>query len=48
MKPESVMSEARRRHQCGAEKCWVIAFGTTGGRMVLGFYSLQPFVLVLK
>jgi hypothetical protein len=27
---------------------WVIAFSTTGGRMVLESYSPQPFVLVLN
>jgi hypothetical protein len=27
---------------------WVIAFSTTGDRMVLEFYSPQPSVLVLK
>jgi len=27
---------------------WVVTFSTTGGRMVLGSYSPQPFDLVLK
>jgi hypothetical protein len=27
---------------------WVIAFSTTGGRIVLGSYSPRPFDLVLK
>ncbi len=27
---------------------WVIAFSTTGDRIVLEFYSPQPLVLVLK
>lgn len=31
----------------GTPRAWVIAFNTTGGRIVLEFYFPQPLVLVL-
>jgi hypothetical protein len=38
----------RRANLLPSPTAWVIAFSTTGGRMVLEFYSPQPFVLVLN
>ncbi len=38
----------RRANVLPSPRAWVIAFSTTGGRMVLEFYSSQPFVLVLN
>ncbi len=37
----------RRANLLGTPSTWVIAFSTTGGRMVLESYSSQPLVLVL-
>lgn len=38
----------RRANFPPSPTAWVIAFSTTGGRMVLESYSPQPFVLVLN
>jgi hypothetical protein len=37
----------RRANLLSTPSSWVIAFNTTGGRMVLESYSPQPLVLVL-
>jgi len=37
----------RRANLPGTPSTWVIAFNTTGGRIVLESYSSQPLVLVL-
>jgi hypothetical protein len=37
----------RRANLLGTPSAWVIAFSTTGGRMVLESYFPQPLVLVL-
>lgn len=42
------VAKDRRANLLSSPTAWVIAFSTTGGRMVLEFYSPQPFVLVLN
>ncbi len=37
----------RRANPLGTPRAWVIAFSTTGGRIVLESYFPQPLVLVL-
>jgi hypothetical protein len=47
MCPDFPRSIRRRANLLGTPSAWVIAFSTTGGRIVLESYFPQPLVLVL-